>query len=57
MKQKQIFPRKPFLSTKTLGKIVFGHHFAYLIVISDYSFRYRNSLYMDTHTLYTDTFP
>ena len=28
-----------FGSTTTLGKVVFGHHFGYLIVISNYSFK------------------
>ena len=52
----RFFPENLFGSTKTLGKVVFGQHFAYLIVISNYSCRCQNSLYMDTHTLDTDTF-
>ena len=40
------------------GKGVGGrwHHLAYLIAISNYSFKSQNSLYMDTHSLDTDTF-
>ena len=38
--ESRFFPENLFGSTITFGKVIFGHHFGYLIVISNYSFRY-----------------
>ena len=49
------FHENLFGSTTALDKVIFGHHLAYLTAMSYYSFKYQNSLYMDTHSLDMDT--
>ena len=49
------FPSNIFGSATTFDKVIFRHHLAYLIAISYYSFKYQTSVYMETHSLDTDT--